>query len=162
MTNQTYNYTPKFSFWLFFPVFIFGGLATYSLVNKVGFSYKGRMSFSYPYSFYVPGIIAVLFAVYFVNELLKWHKSKQNTEPIKLGDTSMSFAEGLSMIVRVNYKDVNELWVKDDEDEESVIIYTENNKNRYEFLSGNFDSDSKYIEFRNFLEKACTQITNIE
>lgn len=159
MTNLTYNYTLKFSFWLFSPVLIFGGLAVYSLINEVGFSYRGRISFPYPYSYYIPGIIAVVFAVYFVNELLKWHRAKQNTEPIKLGDTSMSFSEGSSMIVRVNYKEVNELWVKDDDDE-SVILYTDNNKNRYEFISDNFDSDSKYIEFRTFLEKACTQITN--
>jgi len=152
MTNKSYNYIQKFSFWIFLPFLIFIILAVYSYLNQSRLVYKGHRLLNYPYSFYIPAIFGVLFLIYAVTKFSNWSKSKQNLAPIKLGDSVLSFPKGSSEIIHVNYIDINEIWVKDDEDGESIILYTENNKNRYEFFAESFDSNSKYIDFKTFLE----------
>ena len=163
MNTKTFNYKEKFSIWIFTPAAVFIAVAIYAFIEKVSFSYRGNMVLDYPISYYVPGILGVLFIAYGFYKFIKASKSKQNQKPISLGETSMSFPKGSSDSVLLNYSTINELWVKDDKDDgESVILYSEDSKNRFEFFAENFDSDSKYIDFKTYLEKVCTNITNRE
>ncbi|MDY7395857.1 hypothetical protein UMM65_11425 [Aureibaculum sp. 2210JD6-5] len=161
MTVETFNYKEKFSFWVFTPAVVFIALSSYAFSQKVSFTYKGRSFLEYPYSFYIPGALAVLFILYAISKFIKATKSNQNKKPISLGESYMTFPKGSSDSITVNYSNVNELWVKDDNDDgESVILYTENNKNRYEFFAENFENDTKYVAFKVFLEQVCINITN--
>ncbi|MBJ2174835.1 hypothetical protein JBL43_11345 [Aureibaculum sp. A20] len=161
MNTKTFNYKEKFSIWIFSPAVVFIAVAIYAFIEKVSFSYRGNIVLNYPLSYYIPAVLGVLFIAYAVYKFINASKSKQNKKPISLGESSMSFPKGSSDTVQLNYSSVNELWVKEDNDDgESVILYSENNKNRFEFFAENFDADSQYIEFKTFLEKVCTNITN--
>ena len=161
MSIQTFTYKENFSPWVFTPAFVFFALTTYAFIEKVSFSFKGRVFLEYPYSYYVPGVLGFLFIIYAIYKFIKASKSGQNQKPISLGESFMSFPKGATDSITINYRSVNELWVKDDNDDgESVILYTDDNKNRYEFFEDNFENETKYIAFKTFLEKNCTNITN--
>jgi len=161
MSTLTFNYKEKFSFWIFLPGLVFIGLAVYTFMEKTGIRYKGRSLLDYPTSFYIPSAIGLLFIIYGVYKYSKATQSSQNQKPIRLSENSMTFPKGAADSVTINYAQVNELWVKQSKDDgESVILYSEESKHRVEFFAENFDNDEDFVQFKTYLEKVCTQITN--
>lgn len=154
MEPKTYTYKSEFSYWIFLPVLVFSGLAFYCFLYDAGIAIRNKTILASPYSYYATGAIAILFLVYSFYKLKAHKDSLQNSSKIKLGENGVSFPHKKSKL-EVDYKSINELYIQESEDDgESVIIYTENNKNRYEFFHDYFESTEKYIEFKTHIEKS--------
>ncbi len=161
MEQQEFTYKSTFSYWSFLPAIIFAGIAGYCFINDIGIAYKNFRILPSPTSYYVTGGLSILFFAYAFYKLFNVVNTNKNKAPIKINNNSISFPIGKSNIIYANFLDIDELWIKDDSDDgESVIIYTKPDNDRHEFFADNFESTSKYIDFKTVMEKRCTNITN--
>ncbi|WP_324026573.1 hypothetical protein QSV08_03340 [Maribacter sp. BPC-D8] len=158
MNIKVFKYKSKFSFWVFLPAILFLGLFFYSYLYNANITYKGRHLLEYPNSYYVTGLIAILFLAYAVYKLIKHRKSIQNKNDITISEHTLSFPHK-NTVAKINLKKVDELYFNDDsdDDEVSVILYINDRKDRYEFFLDFFESVEKFTEFKTHLEKMYEQ-----
>lgn len=164
--TQTFNYSPKFSWsFLFLAAVGIAGIA-YAFISPFSIRFKNFTLLEYPGSKYAVIAIGILFIVYTIHKWLKVKAMNSAQNLIELSANQMIFKhlEGYTLSnQQLLYFEVNELWNKSDEDDgESIILYTENSKNRYEFFAENFDSAGDFAEFKKWLETKCVNITNRE
>ncbi|MEW7280550.1 hypothetical protein ABW636_18335 [Aquimarina sp. 2201CG1-2-11] len=161
MNQQIFTYRHTFSYWVFlFPTLCLG-LASYCFMYNAAIAYRSHRFLEAPYSYYVTGGLGVLSLLYVGYSFFKVQNANRNTANITVGDSLLSFPKGGDEVVRVNFLEINELWIKDDSDDgESVIIYTKPNNDRHEFFAVNFQSISTYIDFKRLMERRCIYITN--
>ena len=154
MNNKIFKYKSKFSYWVFLPAILFLGLFFYAYLYKANITYKGRHLLEYPNSYYVTGIISILFLAYAVYKLIKHRNSIQNKNDITISQHALSFPYK-NAVAKIDLKKVDELYFNDDsdDDEVSVILYTNDKKDRYEFFLDFFESVEKFTEFKTHLEK---------
>ncbi|MDO6518596.1 hypothetical protein [Zobellia uliginosa] len=156
MEQKLFIYKSKFSYWTFLPPFVFLGIAFYCYQYDLNIAYKGRNILESPNSYYVAGTISILLLVYSIYKFKQYKDSIQNSSNIKISKNGLVFPHKKSTL-SVDFKDVSELYVKDSSDDgESVIIYSDNGKNRYEFFHDYFESTEKYLEFKTAIEKSVT------
>ena len=158
MNDKVFKYKSKFSFWVFLPAILFLGLFFYSYLYNANITYKGRHLLEYPNSYYVTGLIAILFLAYAVYKLIKHRKSIQNKNDITISQHTLSFPHK-NTVAKIDIKKVGELYFNDDsdDDEVSVILYINDRKDRYEFFLDFFESIEKFTEFKTHLEKMYEQ-----
>ncbi len=107
-----------------------------------------------PYSFYATGTLCFLFTIYSIYRLNKHNNSIKRDNTIKVSERGLVFPYKDSSL-NIDFKDITELYIKNNsEDGESIIIYSGNNKNRYEFFHDYFESTEKYLQFKTCMEKS--------
>ena len=154
MNDKVFKYKSKFSYWVFLPAILFLGLFFYAYLYKTNITYKGRHLLEYPNSYYVTGLIFILFLAYASYKLIKHRNSIQNKNDITISQHTLSFPHK-NAVAKIELKKVDELYFNDDsdDDEVSVILYTNDRKDRYEFFLDFFESVEKFTEFKTHLEK---------
>jgi amino acid permease len=153
MEQKTFIYKSQFSYWIFLPAVIFSGLTFYCYQYHSNIAFKGKKIIEFPYSYYLTGILCFLFLIYSIYKFKKHKDSIQNNSTIKISQGVLVFPHKKSTL-NVDFKSINELYLKDNSDDgESIIIYSDNSKNRYEFFHDYFESTEKYIEFKTSIEK---------
>lgn len=162
--TQTFNYKEKFSWgFIFLALAGIAGIA-YSFVQPFNIRFKSFTVLEYPNSKYAVIVIALLFIIYAVHKFLKMKAGSGPDNVIVLSDNQLAFQhlQGYALTSKaISFFEVSELWNNtDDDDGESMIIYTEESKNRYEFFAENFDSTGEFAEFKKWLELKCTNIAN--
>jgi hypothetical protein len=164
--NTTFNYKEKFSWGFLFMAAL--GLAgiVYSFVSEpFAIRYRRFTVLEHPNSKYALIAVGILFVAYAVHKFLKIKAINQG-EPIRMSDSGFTFSAISSykpVPASVNFAEVNELWNKEDKDDgESMILYTQQSKNRYEFFAENFESMGDFTNFKKILEAKCVSITNRE
>ncbi|WP_109436690.1 MULTISPECIES: hypothetical protein [Aquimarina] len=157
---KEFEYKSTFSYWTFMPAIIFGALTLYCFYYNAGIAIKGKSIISSPYSYYILGVLFISFLIYSIYKL-KAHKTAiQNKNTIKISQTTISFPHKTTQVI-LSFKDISKLYIKDDSDDgESIIIYTNDNKDRFEFFHDNFISSTAYIEFKISLEKLCINVSS--
>ena len=156
MKKKEFVYKVKFSYWVFLPAAILVGLAFYCFLFNAGIGIK-RLVLSPPYSYLVSGIFGAIATVYGMNEYKSYKNSTQNSNNIEVNEDGVVFPHKKS-VRRFAFKDINELYEKnDDDDGESFILYIDNEidgKKRYEFFHDNFESTQEYLEFKAAIEQS--------
>lgn len=161
MNTHSFTYRATFSYWVLTPVLIFSGTAFYCFKYNAGMRYRTFRFLEAPNSYYVAGVLAILFLAYAIYKFLKVQRINTNKNPIKISDTTVSIPTGKSDVVHVPFSNINELWVQYDEDDgESLIVYVNQDKDRYEFFAENFESYDRYTDFKSLMEKLAVTITN--
>ncbi|UYQ94382.1 hypothetical protein MKQ68_04670 [Chitinophaga horti] len=164
--KQKFNYREKFSWsFLFLAAVGIAGIVYAFVGEPFNLRYRRLTLLEYPNSKYALIVVGILFIAYTIHKYLKVKAISQG-EPIVVDGNSMQFSAISSykpVSTTVHFDKVNELWNKEDKDDgESMIIYSENSKNRYEFFADNFESMSEFTNFKRILEAKCVNITNRE
>jgi len=162
--KKTFTYREKFSWgYLFLLAMCVAGIF-YALTQPFNIRFKRLELLAYPTSNYVVIAASVLMILYVIHKLLKMKATNSQDNTITVSESELEFKhlKGYSLTnAQVVFGDVNELWNKtDDDDGESMVLYTEKNKNRYEFFAENFASAGEFAEFKKLLEQKCVYITN--
>lgn len=157
---KEFEYKNTFSYWTFMPVIIFGALTLYCFYYNAGIAIKGKTILGTPYSYYILGIFFILFLINSIYKLRAHKIAIQNTNTIKISETTIGFPHKTSKVI-LNFKDIHKLYIKDDSDDgESVIIYTLDDKDRFEFFHDNFITPTAYNEFKILLKKSCINVSS--
>ncbi|WP_295119366.1 hypothetical protein [uncultured Chitinophaga sp.] len=163
--NQTFNYREKYSWGFLFTAAV--GLAgiVYAFMKPFNLRYRNFTLLEYPNSKYAVIAAGILFIAYAIHKFFKM-RAINSGSAVQVSNEGMSFSE-IKSYAPVNtsllFAEVNELWNKEDKDDgESMILYTQNSKNRYEFFAENFESMGEFTNFKKILEAKCVQITNRE
>jgi hypothetical protein len=164
--NQHFGYRMKYS-WGFVWLAGFSVVCiAYSLMQPFNIRFRRLTLLEYPQSNYTVIGVGLLFVAYAVHRFLQIRAANSATMPISFTREGMSFPyiQGYKVTsATVHFPLVNELWSKSDEDDgDSVVLYVENNKYRFEFFAMNFESLARFEEFSAILEQHCTNITNRE
>lgn len=162
--NQSFNYRAKYS-WGFSFLALIGIVAiVYAVLQPFNIRLGSRVIFEYPTSMYVVIVIGTLFILYAIHKFLKMRAINSSTEPVVVLDHEIIFNDLVGYSLKrksVLFTNVNELWSRFDKDDgNSMILYADQSRNKYEFFAENFDSPSLYEDFKNALEANCTNITN--
>lgn len=164
--NQTFNYREKYSWgFLFLAAVGIAGIVYPFVSEPFNLRYRSFTVLEYPNSKYALIGVGVLFIAYAIHKFLKM-RAINSGEPIRVSGGTMSFSHlsGYSPVnTTISFSDVNELYNKEDKDDgESMILFTENSKNRYEFFAENFESMSEFANFKKILEVQCVNIQQRE
>ena len=158
--KRNFIYKEKFSYSYCYPAIAFIVLAVCSYLFKYGINIQNLNVLSYPNSFYILCLCAILFIAYAWYKFKSAKTSAANPNPIIADDNGISFPKGKTESVTVAYADVKELWHKNDEDNgKQVIIYTTDGNN-YEFSEDHFENAQEFAGFEQIMEQNCTNITN--
>jgi hypothetical protein len=161
---QTFTYREKFSWGFLFLAAV--GLAgiIYSFAKPFNIRFKNFRLLEYPTSKYVVIAVGIIFILYAIHKYLKMKAVNTAENIILAADHELIFKDlsGYSLTdKRFAFSNVDELWNKtDDDDGESMIIYTNPDQNRYEFFAENFESATAFAEFKKILENKCINISN--
>jgi hypothetical protein len=164
--NQSFTYRRKYS--SNFVLMAVAGVAGigYSLVQPFSLGYRRHVILEAPHSNYAVIVVGALFIAYAIHKFFQMRATNTATAPIAVTDAGMTFpyVSGYTATpTTVSFPLVNELWSKSDEDDgESVVLYVENSKYRFEFFAEHFENPERFSEFRSLLEQHCTNITNRE
>lgn len=163
MTTQTFVYREKFSWGFLFPAAI--GLVgiVYAITNPFHIRFKNLTVLAYPNSKYAVLGIGLVFILYAVHKYLKMKAVNAADHTIVVSGNDIHFKQlnGYTLSgEQVDLASVSELWNNTDDDGESMIIYTAERQNRYEFFAGNFASASDFAAFKKIMETGCNNITN--
>lgn len=163
--TQTFSYKEKFS-WSFIFLALLGltGIV-YALLIPFNLKFKNFTVLQYPYSKYMVFGLGILLMAYAIHKCLKMSVINSVANIIVVTDHQFTFynLEGYALRSKtVSFFEVNELWSKTaNKDGESMIIYSQESKNRYEFFAENFESGAEFADFKKWLELKCTNITNL-
>jgi hypothetical protein len=151
--KQTFIYKEKFAFSYCYPAIAFVALGILSQVFKYGIAIQNFNLLEYPNSVYIMIVCAVIFIAYAYYKYNSAKKSANNPNPVEITETSLSFPKGENEKISVDFANVNELYVKNDEDEgKQIIIYTKD-KNRYEFSEDRFENTDEFAKFANLVKQ---------
>lgn len=163
--TQTFIYREKFSWGFVFLALIGVAGIVYAFMNPFDIRIKSLRLLEYPNSKYAVILIGLVLILYAIHKYLKAKASSSRANVIVLSDNQFTFQhlQGYSLSSKiVSFFEVEELWNNnDDDDGESMIVFTHQSKNRYEFFADNFNSPGDFAEFKKWLEVKCTDITNI-
>ncbi|CAN5172398.1 hypothetical protein BH09BAC5_BH09BAC5_13510 [soil metagenome] len=163
MTTK-FEYKEKYSWGFLFLAAVGIGGIIYAAVQPIDIKLGSKTILEYPTSKYAIWAAGALFILFAVHKWLKMKANNSSSEGIVVSGNELQFkyVKGYSVSSQqLLFAAVNELWNKtDDDDGESMILFTEESKNRYEFFSENFETSSQFAEFKKILETQCTNITN--
>ncbi len=156
MEKKVFVYKVKFSYWVFLPAAILIGFTLYCFFFNTGIGIK-RLVLPAPYSYMITAVLGAIASIYAFNEYKSYKNSTQNSNNIEVNEDGVVFPYKKS-VRRFAFKDINELYEKNDEDDgESFILYIDNEidgKKRYEFFHDNFESTQEYLEFKTAIEQS--------
>lgn len=155
MKSQLFNYKEHFSFGIFIPSITFLSLASYCFLYQNSIGFINSQLLSHPNSFYILGSTGILFFIYSMHHYLKYGVSKKNIQLLELQHQSFSFPQGASLVLHLEYTEIQELIDK----KESLVLYVDNHIKGYEFFKKNFDSQMEYESFKNTMVQYCSHLT---
>ena len=162
--RKTFVYKEKFSWGFLFLAAV--GLAgiLYAFLKPFDIRFKNLTVLEYPASKFAVIAIGILFVLYAVHKYLKMSITSGKENIIVILDDELIFRHlnGYALVSRqISFTSVEELWNQTDEDDgESIILYADHGKNRYEFFAENFGEKADFEEFKTILEIECINRTN--
>lgn len=152
--NTTFNYKSRLTFSAFYPAIIFIILTFFLNSGEYSVAVYGFTILAYPFSIYVSGILAILSIAYAGYKIIQFFRTHKENKQINITESNVTFPEKQNSVT-INFCEIEKLSNEKDDDEESLIIYTNNQGARYRIESQKFDNKGAFDTFQKLMKQYC-------